>query len=107
VRVWDAKTGRPLHTLTVDYSIHEMAFSEDGAYLETHRGSIPLHSLASASTTPRYPLQHILVKDRWLRVDLENILWIPANYQSSCTAVQSNRVAFGYGSGRVLLLELP
>jgi WD40 repeat protein len=109
VRVWDAKTGRLLHmhTLTVDHSIYEIAFSGDGAYLETERGSIPLHSLTSASTAPRCPLQHILVKDRWLTVDSEDMLWIPANYQPSCTAMQSNRVAFGYSSGRVLLLGLP
>ncbi|KAH6861235.1 hypothetical protein B0T12DRAFT_452600 [Alternaria alternata] len=38
VRVWDAKTGQPLHTFENAGSVQSMAFSSDGSCLETDRG---------------------------------------------------------------------
>lgn len=74
VRLWDAKTACLLHTLMVDQSKYEFAFSLNGIYLETEGGSMPLHSPVSSNTTPQQPLQHILVKDRWITVDSEDML---------------------------------
>ncbi|KAF1952748.1 hypothetical protein CC80DRAFT_392256, partial [Byssothecium circinans] len=92
VRMWDAKTGQPLHTLELGSQVQNLAFSSDGFYLETDRGLMllppPVHSTSTL----------------WRTADAEKMLWIPADYQPSCSAAYSYSIAFGYSSGRVLLL---
>ncbi|KAH3938604.1 hypothetical protein HBH53_249210 [Parastagonospora nodorum] len=97
VRVWDEKTGQPLHTLDVYMQwASSVAFSSDGSCLETNRGvmRLPLPAQSTTTLAPQPPAQHILM------------LWVPANYLPSFTAVHSCRVTFGYSSGRVLFLKL-
>jgi WD40 repeat protein len=108
VRVWDAKTGQPLHTFEDTGFVTNVAFSSDGLYLKTERGSLllPLTALSTSAPTPHSPAQRIFVLDRWVKADSEDILWIPAEYQPSCIAVHSCHVTFGYSFGRVLLLGL-
>ncbi|KAF2625648.1 WD40 repeat-like protein [Macroventuria anomochaeta] len=109
VRVWDAKTGQLLHTLDDHTSgVSSVAFSRDGSHLETNRESIQLPSPALSTITPGRPVQRrVFVKSRWLVVDSEDMLWLPINYQQpDCTAVGSSQVAFGFSSGRLLLLRL-
>ena len=68
-----------------------------------------LLSLSARSTSalaPQLAAQRIFVARRWLTVDGEEVLWIPADYQSSCTAVCSSEIAFGFSSGRMLFLAL-
>ena len=108
VRVWDAKTGQLLLTLENRGWVQNVAFSSDGSCLETDRGVILLPPPAQSTSTlvPQPPAQRIFVAERWLTVDAKEMLWIPANYLPSCTAVCRRRIAFGYSSGRVLVLEL-
>jgi WD40 repeat protein len=108
VRVWDAKTGQPLQTFEHTHYVSSVAFSNDGFCLETNRGTLLLSLPAQSTSTPapQPPAQRIFVVERWLTVDAEEMLWIPANYLPSCTAVCRRRIAFGYSSGRVLVLEL-
>jgi len=109
VRVWDAKTGQPLHTLKGHTSgVTSVAFSSDGSCLETDRGVmlLPLPAQSTSTLVPQPPAQRIFVAERWLTVDAKEMLWIPANYLPSCTAVCRRQIAFGYSSGRVLVLEL-
>ena len=109
VRVWDAKTGQPLHTLKGHTSgVTSVAFSSDGSCLETDRGVmlLPLPAQSTSTLISQPPVQRIFVVERWLTVDAEEMLWIPVEYQPSCTAVCRRRIAFGYRSGRVLVLEL-
>ena len=108
MRVWDAKTGQPLHTFETTGMVRSIVFSSDGSCLETDRGVMLLPPLAQSAPTlvPQPPAQRIFVMERWLTVDAEEILWIPADYQVSRSSVSSCRVALGYNSGKVLLLEL-
>ncbi|KAF1828299.1 hypothetical protein BDW02DRAFT_512645 [Decorospora gaudefroyi] len=108
VRVWDAKMGQPLHTFENTGWVQSVAFSGDGSCLETDRGLILLPSSVQSISTlvSQAPAQRIFLAERWLTADAEEMLWIPADYQPSLTAVYSCRVAFGYGSGKVLLLNL-
>jgi WD40 repeat protein len=108
VRVWDAKTGQLLHTLERVGIVHSIAFSGDGSRLLTDNGTLllPKLTLPLSTALTQSPATTVFVAERWLTVDAEDVLWIPANYQASCTAVHSCRVAFGYSSGRVLLLDI-
>jgi hypothetical protein len=106
VRVWDAKTGQPLHTLKSHTNwVRSVAFSRDGAHIETNRGSMPLPSPAlSRLISQQHPSGRIFVKDRWLAVNSEDMLWLPPNYLPSLTAVQGSLVVFGFESSRIMLL---
>ncbi|KAF2621718.1 WD40 repeat-like protein [Macroventuria anomochaeta] len=108
VRVWDAKTGQPLHTLELTNRVRKVAFSRDGAHLKTSRGSmlLPLATLSTSTFPPKSSVERIFVGHSWLTVNSQDTLWIPADCRPSHTDVHSCRVAFGYTSGRVLLLEL-
>ncbi|KAH7061004.1 WD40-repeat-containing domain protein [Paraphoma chrysanthemicola] len=108
VRLWDAKTGQPLHTFKHTGWVRSVAFSSGGSCLETSRGVMllpqPAQSTSALGLQP--PAQHILIAQRWLMADAEELLWIPVNYLPTCTAVHSYRVTFGCSSGRVLFLKL-
>jgi WD40 repeat protein len=108
VRVWDARTGQLLHTLEYTGHIESLAFSSDGSCLETSQGVMLLPPPAQSTSTlaPWSSAQRILVAQRWLTADAEEMLWIPADYVPSCTAIYNCRAALGYNSGKMLFLEL-
>ncbi|KAF3029168.1 hypothetical protein E8E12_000367 [Didymella heteroderae] len=108
VRVWDAKTGQVLHTLERVGRISNIAFSRGGSCLLTDKGtlSLPKLPLPTSAALTQAPAKTVFVTGRWLSLDAEDMLWIPANYQANSTAVHSCHVVFGYSSGRVLLLDI-
>jgi WD40 repeat protein len=108
VRVWDAKTGRPLCTFEHVGLISSIAFATDGSCLHTDKGMLllPQQVMSVSASSLQAPAKIISVAERWLTVNEEDLLWIPADYQPSCTAVHSCHAAFGYSSGRVLILEI-
>ena len=107
VRVWDAKTGQSLHTLERVGMVSSIAFSGDGSRLLTDKGTLVLPQLCllTSAALHQVPAKTVFVTERWLTVDAEDMLWIPANYQASRSAVHSCHVAFRYSSGRVLVLD--
>ncbi|PSN59069.1 hypothetical protein BS50DRAFT_626899 [Corynespora cassiicola Philippines] len=108
VRVWDANTGKLQLTFEIDSSFPRVAFSNDGVYLETDRDLLLLHALPFSPPNFREPyLNRVFVKDRWLTLGSDDIVWLPAHYKLECTAVYGSQVAFGFSSGRVLLLHVP
>ena len=108
VRVWDAKTSQLLHTLKGTGWVQTIAFLSGGSCLETDHTLMLLPLLAQSTSicVPQLPAQSIFVRERWLTVGGEEMLWIPADYQPSCTAVCSSEVAFGFSSGKMLFLAL-
>jgi len=107
VRVWDAKRGEPLHTFEAcTEDVSSVAFSQDGLSIKTDRGSISLHSFSLTRILSQHSSsQHVFIKESWLAVDTKDNLWLPVNYRSTRVVVHEKRVAFGYPSGKVLLLE--
>jgi WD40 repeat protein len=108
VRVWDAKTGQPLHTLKRVGYVRSVTFATDGSRLHTDQGTLllPQSAMSSSTSSPQAPGKTISISKRWFTVNEEDMLWIPADYPPSCTAVHSCHAAFGYSSGRVLLLAI-
>ena len=108
VRVWDAKTSQLLHTLKGTGWVQTIAFLSGGSCLETDHTLMLLPLLAQSTSicVPQLPAQSIFVRERWLTVGGEEMVWIPADYQPSCTAVYSSEVVFGFSSGKILFLAL-
>jgi WD40 repeat protein len=107
VRVWRVVTGHPVQKLKYTGWVGKVAFSDCGLYLVTEQGwwLLPSPGLSASPVTHQSLAQRIFVTDRWLAMGSEEMLWIPANFEPTCTAFRSNRVALGYSSGKVIFLE--
>jgi WD40 repeat protein len=101
VKLWDTGSGAVLQTLQVDVIIRTLLFSDDGTFLKTDRG--PLYTAFLSDCTAISP--SLFVKDRWVSLGMETILWLPSEYQPSSVAVYGSTIGFGYPSGRVLFIE--
>ncbi|KAF7513137.1 hypothetical protein GJ744_010533 [Endocarpon pusillum] len=106
VKLWDAGSGVVLQTFNIGYTADSISFSDDSTSLLTDKGILPLSSFASDSIAP-LPSQiatSVHVKDQWVSLRTDRILWLPPEYRPSCVAVSRNVVALGHISGRVTLM---
>jgi hypothetical protein len=99
IRLWDVATGAALLTLEVGEVVQALSFSVDRLCIERDRG---LLAVPSCSILAR----GLFVKEHWVALGMNNLLWLPSEYQPSCAAVHGNIVGIGNGSGRVSILEL-
>jgi predicted NACHT family NTPase len=108
VRVWEAATGLCRSVLESHTDgVNTVAFSPDGQYIQTDRGDIPLHPpTTSSSSSQRSESSHIFVKDQWISLDQQRMLWLPSEYRPTCTTVNKNVVCLGHSSGRTTFLKL-
>ncbi|OCK90674.1 uncharacterized protein K441DRAFT_617682 [Cenococcum geophilum 1.58] len=106
VRLWDARSGQGRQTLQVCAIIQELCFTSDGNYLLTDRGVLDVISNASMSVQARPALRpRLFVKEQWVTLGSENLLWLPPDYRASCVAVRGRTVVLGHSSGRVSMFE--
>ena len=106
VRLWNVRTGTLLQTLDVGASIKELSFSKEGPYLETDRGTLSIQSLhIGASSLQPQPPHRIFVERDLITLNMENLLWLPTNYEAKWSAVRGNIVVLGHYSGRVSFIK--
>ncbi|KAF2464761.1 uncharacterized protein BDR25DRAFT_337365 [Lindgomyces ingoldianus] len=105
VKLWDARTGAVLQTIE-DVAVRTLTFSEDGTFIQTDRGVLHTISLSPSNVSSQLTPRHdVFVKGQWVCCGIRDILWLPPEYRPLCSAVYGSIVAFGYSSGRVLILE--
>src|SRR5438105_381601 len=76
VRLWDSRAGNTIQVLDVEGRIYKLSFSTDGSHLETDRGELELSYFShSLSQPPSNSLPHLYVKEQWVALEMENILW--------------------------------
>ncbi|KAI9775933.1 MAG: hypothetical protein M1839_000722 [Geoglossum umbratile] len=108
VRLWETATGSCRSTLEGHSKwIRAVAFSPDGQYLQTNRGQIPL-SLppSSISSFQDKGLSALFIKDEWVVLKEQLLLWLPSEYRPSCTAVYRDVICLGHSSGHVTILKI-
>ena len=106
VKLWDAGSGAALQTLEVNGAVRTLLFSNDGTFVQTDRGPLYIAFLSDGAVVSRPNLpRSVFVKEQWVSLDMENLLWLPSNHRPSCVAVHGSIVGFGYKSGRVLVME--
>jgi WD40 repeat protein len=106
VKLWDASSGAELQTLKVDTVVQALSFSDDGTFLQTDRGLLHSAILSDRAGISRPDLpRFIFIKQQWVSLGMENILWLPSEHRPSHVAVHGAIVAFGYRSGRVSFME--
>ncbi|RYP82099.1 hypothetical protein DL770_005663 [Monosporascus sp. CRB-9-2] len=111
VKVWDAATGACLSTLAGHGgNVNSVTFSPDGSRLITDTGIIPLPTSSEIDPLPTALQQfannyyNLGVKKEWITYNDRNLLWLPPDYRSECSAVTPQAIAAGCRSGRVWIL---
>ena len=108
VRLWDTATGTYRSTFEGHSdSVNAVRFSPDGRYLDTNRGQIPLPFTISHTVhdSDKASLQ-LFVKDRWLSLADQRLLWLSPEYQPLFTTVHNGFLCLGHASGFFTFLKL-
>ncbi|KAJ6168709.1 hypothetical protein N7497_001552 [Penicillium chrysogenum] len=107
VRFWDTTTGGLQQTLNTKGIVNELAFSQEGPYLITNLGTLDVQSghenLASDSTRKNPAI--CIEQGRWINMNGKNVLWLPPDFRSRCSAINGDSLALGHVSGRVSFLR--
>ena len=87
-----------------------MKFSNDGMHSHTSHGVMHLKSSLHTGGNRELPhaLTHSLyVTDQWITCNMKKLLWLPADYRLSCSALNdtANLLVIGSGCGRVILIS--
>ena len=101
VRLWDSRK-ETLQIFSTEGSIDSLSFSNDGSYLKTDRG---LFELSSVGQPLSGLSSYLYIKSQWVAFRTENILWLPAEYRPTCSAVRDNTLVIGHASGQVTFIE--
>jgi WD40 repeat protein len=108
IKIWDASSSTCLQTLDTGKVLDSLSFDSTGSFLHTAIGIIALQSAEGSSTIgivePEHPLYvtaSLSLNSRWIKYAGQNMLWVPSEYQPSCSSVSGTTVGLGVGSGRV------
>ncbi|MCJ1349647.1 hypothetical protein MMC31_007888, partial [Peltigera leucophlebia] len=107
VRIWDSSTGAELQTFETRTEVRRLSFSHDGSSLETDKGFLGFLSASSNTYSPLQPAKfYIGLQDRWIVGTIGKLLWLPPDYQASCSDVRNGSVVLGHEFGRVTFIHL-
>ncbi|KAF2679408.1 hypothetical protein K458DRAFT_116012 [Lentithecium fluviatile CBS 122367] len=114
VKVWDARSGECLSTLEVGTVLSSISFDTSDSYLQSDIGAIDIRVPSSSrplsvKPEPQRPHYHglALSADKvWIKYGSDNLLWLPSEYRSFCSAVSVNTIAIGAGNGKVWICEV-
>ncbi|KIW16082.1 hypothetical protein PV08_06133 [Exophiala spinifera] len=101
-RLWNLSTGREVQKFENVPAIETLRFTIDDKTLLTNRGAISIdgESITHGSSTAS------MVKNDWVQRGHQNLLWLPQEYRSNCSAFYDNTFAIGLHSGQVIFLHL-
>ncbi|KAI9770961.1 MAG: hypothetical protein M1840_002665 [Geoglossum simile] len=107
VRLWETATGSCCSTLEGHPGgVSAVAFSPDGQHLQTDQGQISLS--LPPSRIPSFQdkeLPALFIKDQWVVLGKQLLLWLPPEYRPTCTAVYRDVICLGSSSGHVTVLK--
>ncbi|KAI9867269.1 MAG: hypothetical protein M1813_009547 [Trichoglossum hirsutum] len=106
VRLWETAMGSSRSTLEGHSSVSTVAFLPDGQYLQTNRGHIPLSLPPSSISFQDEELFALFIKDQWVTLKEQSLLWLPPEYRPECTAVYRDVICLGHSSGHVTILKI-
>ncbi|KAJ5453440.1 uncharacterized protein N7458_004396 [Penicillium daleae] len=92
VWLWDIATGALQKTLKSNGIVTELQFSQDGSYLITNLGTLDVqsgHENHASNSTNRNPAIFIQ-QGQWINLNGKNALWLPPEFQPSCSATSGN-----------------
>ena len=81
-------------------ALEDIAFSTTDSYLLTNRGALNL-TLSAATCYASYQSGGLSVDGIWITCNSKNVVWLPAEYRPSCSAILRRNISIGVGSGKV------
>ena len=84
-------------------SIRILSFSEDGGYIKTNMGYLPLPGYNKPIPDQDLTCQVYADKD-WIFRHKKRLIWLPPDYRATCDAFYNNIFVLGHYSGRVTFI---
>ena len=107
VRLWNPATGQEVQKFEGIPSVTTIKFAIDNKILLTNRGGLSIDDrLLSDQVIKSLTNETILIKSEWIRRGECNLLWLPQEYRSGCSAFDRNTIAIGLSSGQVRFIQL-
>ncbi|EKG22613.1 hypothetical protein MPH_00081 [Macrophomina phaseolina MS6] len=108
IRLWETDTKHHFQTFLTNASVYWLRFSADGSCLETDQGSWDINYLCSPIPTSRASRQSVALHASAGRVywGVHKVLWLPNDFQATCSIAWDNLLVFDHSSGRVTFMEL-
>lgn len=92
--------------LEVSGVVTMISFSSNGPFLETNKGVLKVEFYTPpASSSQTGTITEAIIREHWITQNSENLVWLPPEYRSACSAFQNNVLALGCLSGMVVFLE--
>jgi WD40 repeat protein len=106
VRLWNPATGQAVQTFENILDVTTISFIYDNRILLTNRGAIyidngSIYSPGLESST----IKTSIIKNDWIQRNNRNLLWLPHEYRSSCSAFYGDIFAIGRSSGQVCFFQ--
>ncbi|PMD32232.1 hypothetical protein L207DRAFT_572057 [Hyaloscypha variabilis F] len=106
VRLWNLAIGEEVETLEQSVTVHQLRFLSDSQSLETEKGILRLRSgRSNVLSLPPKLTGDIFLNGDWVTCDSRNLVWLPHNYQGTCSAWRGHVLVIGQSSGQVHFFE--
>jgi WD40 repeat protein len=114
VKLWDTGSGKCLSVIEVEQSFDSISFDSSDRCLHTNVGAIdisvvPIWIPAFFFVRPQIPKYQGIGLDAdglWITYNSRNLLLLPSEYRSSCSAVSGNAIAIGTSRGKVWICSV-
>ena len=107
VQVWNIKPATTIVELKEELKVHKstriLSFSEDGGYINTSMGYLPLSGYNEPVPHKDLICQVYFTKD-WIIRNRQRLLWLPPDYRAHCGGFYNNIFVLGHYSGRVTFI---
>ena len=106
VRLWDWSTRAVIHMCGTSQYSGRLSFSTDGLYLEKGGGFLDYLPASSNISSSHQPTKvHVSLQGRWIVGTMENLLWLPPDYEVRSSDVQNTSVVLGHDSGGISIFD--
>jgi hypothetical protein len=106
-QLWRTAARELVHTFSDLGEVDYLHFSEDGSYILTNKGAVPLPSVpaSSSGTSKQRKGAYLLrVAGRWLTCNSKKLLYLPYENRSEVVATRGETIALGIASGDIIFL---
>lgn len=107
IRLWDPSTGEQVQELdTGRRSVKDIVFSTNDAYIITNLGRLEVQPNSfQQAVFRRFQIQGLGIDDGWITFNNEKLVWLPWEWECSCSAISSTVLVIGTSLGRLLFVS--
>lgn len=110
VKLYNSQTGTVKGSFDMKLSTRKLCFSSCGQYLETDKGILDIRFFLelSSSISLFSPIRSdtLSATQNWIRINMENVVWLPDEYQAAHVAIFGDLIVIGHFSGAISFFRL-